>query len=227
MARRISKMLRAQQPDPNYLKKIFQYVRDDLDLTGQTQSQRKLPELLTDEELSRFYESLMKSAKPVHVILVKMLLYTGLRSAELVNLEVQDIDLALLQLRVRQGKGGQDRDVPIPQTFRGELLQYIDRQKSRGSKYFLESRHQKPYTTRRIRQILKGYADTAQITKRLYPHLFRHQLLTFLTRQGLVDAQIQKVSGHRSRESLAVYQTLSLADVQPKYQEAMSLFPLR
>ncbi len=57
--------------------------------------------------------------------------------------------------------------------------------------------------------------------------LFRHQLLTYLTREGLLDAQIQRVSGHRSRESLALYQTLSLADVQPKYQDAMSRFPVR
>ena len=103
----------------------------------------------------------------------------------------------------------------------------MDRQKTRGAAYFLESRLRKPYTTRRIRQILKTYADQAGIEKRLYPHLFRHQLLTFLTREGLLDAHLQRVSGHRSRESLALYQTLSLADIQPNYQDAMSRFPVR
>ena len=33
-------------------------------------------------------------------------------------------------------------------------------------------------STRRIRQIVKQYASQANITKRVYPHLFRHQLLT-------------------------------------------------
>ena len=227
MARKISRLLRSELPDAIYLKKIFQYVRQDLALTGQSRAPRKLPDLLTDAELMRFYEVLLEGANPVHVILVKMLLFCGIRNAELVQLQLQDVDLVRLQVRVRRGKGCADREVPIPEGFRGELLQYLDRQKSRGAAYFLESRLRKPYTTRRIRQILKTYADQASIEKRLYPHLFRHQLLTFLTREGLLDAQLQRVSGHRSRESLALYQTLSLADVQPKYQDAMSRFPVR
>ena len=227
MARKISRLLRSEQPDAIYLKKIFQYVRQDLDLTGQSRAPRKLPDLLTDAELTRFYEVLLQGANPVHVILVKMLLFCGIRNAELVRLQLQDVDLVSLQVRIRRGKGGADREVPVPEGFRGELLQYLDRQKTRGAAYFLESRLRKPYTTRRIRQILKTYADQAGIEKRLYPHLFRHQLLTFLTREGLLDAHLQRVSGHRSRESLALYQTLSLADVQPNYQDAMSRFPVR
>lgn len=227
MARKISRLLRSEQPDAIYLKKIFQYVRQDLDLTGQSRAPRKLPDLLTDAELTRFYEVLLQGANPVHVILVKMLLFCGIRNAELVRLQLQDVDLVSLQVRIRRGKGGADREVPVPEGFRGELLQYLDRQKTRGAAYFLESRLRKPYTTRRIRQILKTYADQAGIEKRLYPHLFRHQLLTFLTREGLLDAHLQRVSGHRSRESLALYQTLSLADIQPNYQDAMSRFPVR
>ena len=227
MARKISRLLRSEQPDAIYLKKIFQYVRQDLDLTGQSRAPRKLPDLLTDAELTRFYEVLLQGANPVHVILVKMLLFCGIRNAELVRLQLQDVDLVSLQVRIRRGKGGAGREVPVPEGFRGELLQYLDRQKTRGAAYFLESRLRKPYTTRRIRQILKTYADQAGIEKRLYPHLFRHQLLTFLTREGLLDAHLQRVSGHRSRESLALYQTLSLADIQPNYQDAMSRFPVR
>ena len=227
MARKISRLLGSEQPDAIYLKKIFQYVRQDLELTGQSRAPRKLPDLLTDAELTRFYEVLLQGANPVHVILVKMLLFCGIRNAELVRLQLQDVDLVSLQVRIRRGKGGADREVPVPEGFRGELLQYLDRQKTRGAAYFLESRLRKPYTTRRIRQILKTYADQAGIEKRLYPHLFRHQLLTFLTREGLLDAHLQRVSGHRSRESLALYQTLSLADIQPNYQDAMSRFPVR
>lgn len=59
------------------LKKIFQYVRQDLDLTGQSRAPPKLPDLLTDAELTRFYEVLLQGANPVHVILVKMLLFAG------------------------------------------------------------------------------------------------------------------------------------------------------
>ena len=51
------------------------------------------------------------------------------------------------------------------------------------------------------------------ITQPLHPHLFRHQMLTYLTSKGLSDAQIQLISGHESKKSLEVYQHLSLKSV--------------
>ena len=43
----------------------------------------------------------------------------------------------------------------------------------------------------------------AGITQPLHPHLFRHQMLTYLTSKGLTDAQIQLISGHESKKRLA------------------------
>jgi site-specific recombinase XerD len=53
------------------------------------------------------------------------------------------------------------------------------------------------------------------------PHLFRHQMLTYLTSKGLTDAQIQLISGHESKKSLEVYQHLSLESVDKAYQDAV------
>ena len=46
-------------------------------------------------------------------------------------------------------------------------------------------------------------------------------MLTFLTAQGLSDAQIQLISGHKSKNALEVYQHLSLDTVEEAYQEAV------
>ena len=61
----------------------------------------------------------------------------------------------------------------------------------------------------------------ADITKPLHPHLFRHQMLTYLTSKGLTDSQIQLISGHQSKKSLEIYQHLSLQSVEKAYQEAV------
>jgi integrase len=58
-------------------------------------------------------------------------------------------------------------------------------------------------------------------TQPLHPHLFRHQMLTYLTSKGLTDAQIQLISGHESKKSLEVYQHLSLELVDKAYQDAV------
>ena len=41
-------------------------------------------------------------------------------------------------------------------------------------------------------------------TQPLRPHLFRHQMLTYLTSKGLTDAQIQLISGHESKKNLDI-----------------------
>jgi hypothetical protein len=46
-------------------------------------------------------------------------------------------------------------------------------------------------------------------------------MLTYLTSQGLTDAQLQLISGHESRKSLEVYQHLSLNAVAGAYQQAV------
>jgi site-specific recombinase XerD len=76
------------------------------------------------------------------------------------------------------------------------------------------SRRFGPFTTRRIQQIVQGYRETAwHYAAALHPHLFRHQMLTYLTSKGLSDAQIQLLSGHESKKSSEVYQHLSLESV--------------
>lgn len=225
MARQIAEMLEKQSPDAAYVKKVFSHVRDSLGLKGTPAGERRLPELLSDVELRRFYEAVWKEGHRVHTVLVKVLIYTGVRNAELAELLVEDVDLQDLKLRIRQGKGGKDRFVPFPAGFRGELAQYVEGQRTRGCRYLFETHRRSKFTTRWVRMIVKRYADAAGITKRMYPHLFRHQILTFLARKGLLDRKIQLMSGHKNRRSLEVYQALSLADVAEEYQEAMKDFP--
>ena len=72
-----------------------------------------------------------------------------------------------------------------------------------------------------VQQIVQAYRERAGITQPVHPHLFRHQMLTYLTARGLSDAQIQLISGHESKKSLEVYQHLSLESVDKAYQDAV------
>lgn len=227
MGSRIAKLLCKESPDYNYVKKVFAHVRKELGFEGQLTRQRKLPELLGDEEMVRFYEAVWNAAEPAHMVMIKLLFYTGVRNAELAGIRLRDVDLKGLMIRVEQGKGKKDRYVPVPESFRGELAQFVATQRKRKADYLFESRLGDRFTTRWISELVKRYARQAGIEKRIYPHLFRHQLLTHLTKKGLLDAKIQLLSGHASRQSLALYQTMSLTDVEAEYQEAMRDFPIK
>lgn len=68
---------------------------------------------------------------------------------------------------------------------------------------------------------VKFYAKKAGV--RATPHTFRHQCITWLTRHsGLADAELQLITGHARRETLAVYQHVTLdCELERRYQEAM------
>jgi hypothetical protein len=84
-----------------------------------------------------------------------------------------------------------------------------------------ESRPCSLFASRRVQQIVQGYRDRTGIARHVHPHLFRHQMPTFVTAQLLSDAQIQLISGHESRRSLEDYQHLSLETVEEAHQENM------
>jgi integrase len=99
---------------------------------------------------------------------------------------------------------------------------------SRAGRFIFSRRYSyQPYSTRRLRQVVKQYASAAGIAKRVYPHLFRHQLITYLTKHGMISPKLQLLSGHTTEQSLAVYRDLALADVSGEYEEAMKTFPVR
>ena len=45
--------------------------------------------------------------------------------------------------------------------------------------------------------------------------------------KGIVDAKIQLISGHKNRESLSIYQDMSLSDIEQEYWDAMKDFPFQ
>jgi integrase/recombinase XerD len=226
MAKKLARMLRPERPDYVYLKKVFQHTRALLAVRP-TKAEKRLPALLTDRELVAFYEAVWQARNPQHMIMIKLLLFTGLRNAELAHVRLQDVDLDHCQIRVVQGKGGKDRHVLFPRSFRGELAQYMEGPEAGRAVYLFESNRLHPYSTRRIRQIICEYALAAGIEKRVYPHLFRHQLITYLTRHGIISPKLQLLSGHAEEKNLALYRDLALADVSAEYEQAMQRFPVR
>ena len=87
MAKRLIRLLRPQHPDYHYLKKVFQQTRELLEI-GAAPLAKRLPELLTDAELAAFYDAVWHAHQLTHVVMLKRLLFTGIRNAELVQLRV-------------------------------------------------------------------------------------------------------------------------------------------
>lgn len=225
MAKQLTKYLRPERPDYNYLRDLFRHLRKELDVNVTT-APKKLPLVPTEEEIKKYYEAVWKAKNIQHMVMIKTLLYTGIRVSELINVKISDIDLERCQIRINQGKGGKDRVVPFPFSFREILSMYVTQIQEKKAVYFFESSWKKSYSDRGIRKILMRYTQEAGIESSVSPHKLRHFLLTWLKKQGIDDALIQPYSGHESRQSLEIYSRLSIKEAQKEYNENIGKFPV-
>jgi integrase/recombinase XerD len=197
---------------------VCQQVRLKLKL-ARPKREHKLPHLLPGLALKRFFQVIQDCGDVQHEILLKLLFYTAVRVRELVHIRIEDVDLEHCRIFIQQGKGPKDRYILFPASFRLVLRSHLKAHPD--NLYLFETTRCGPFTTRRIQQIVQSYRSRAGLTQPVHPHLFRHQMLTYLTAQGLSDAQIQLISGHASKKSLEVYQHLSLEAVEDAYQAAV------
>ncbi|MDJ0635598.1 MAG: tyrosine-type recombinase/integrase [Xenococcaceae cyanobacterium MO_188.B29] len=224
-AKELAKYLRRERPDYNYLKSIFKHLRQELEVEVSTKT-KKLPYVPTEEEIKRYYEAVWKARNVQDMVIIKTLLYTGVRVSELINIRLDDVDFKRCQIRINSGKGGKDRIVPFPVSFKEVLAMHVDRMVQQQATYLFESNWKRKYSDRGIRKILAKYVEEAGLSKPISPHQLRHFLLTWLKKQGIDDALIQPYSGHSSRQSLEVYSRLSIGEAQEIYDQVMVKFPV-
>jgi integrase/recombinase XerD len=120
---------------------------------------------------------------------------------------------------VNQGKGGKDRTVLFGKSFSVALRTHMASHSD--NRWLFQTRRNTRYSTRRVQQIVASYAEKAGV--KATPHTFRHQAITWLTRRsGMADAELQLLTGHSKRETLAIYQHIALdSELEAKYQQAM------
>jgi integrase/recombinase XerD len=215
---RLVRIARKQRLDYDGFLYICQQARRKLGLR-KPKKERRLPQLLSEGDLKRFFQVIQDCGDVQHEIMLKLLFYTAIRVSELVRIRVADVDVDGCRIFIDQGKGSKDRYILFPASFRLVLKSHL--RASPHNLYLFETRHCGPFTPRRVQQIVQEYRRRTGLDQRVHPHLFRHQMLSHLTAQGLSDAQIQLISGHESKRSLEVYQHLSLEQVERAYQAAV------
>lgn len=224
-AKKIARSLKKENPDYYYLKELFKNIRNELNIKVEKQP-KHLPYVPTEEEMKKYYKVVFESENMQNVLIIKTLLYTGVRVGELVNIKIEDVDLVNSHIRINNGKGNKDRVVPFPEAFKEVLALHIESNKKKKAEYLFESSWKKGYSVRGIRKIVTQYSKLAGMSKSLSPHKLRHFLFTWMKKQGIDDALIQPYSGHQTRQSLEVYSKLSITEAQKEYEKVIKLFPI-
>ena len=214
----VARIVRKHGLDYEGWRYIAKQVRQECSLRPAKKG-RRLPRILNADDFRRFYEAVDRADDVQHALMLRLLFQTAVRVSELCSIQVADIDLENHKIRINAGKGDKDRYVLFGKSFATALRTHIAAHPN--NRWLFQTRRNTKYTTRRVQQIVKMYAEQAGVTAT--PHTFRHQAITWLTRHSsLADAELQLITGHARRETLAIYQHVALdGDLEAKYQEAM------
>ena len=190
---------------------------------------RRLPRVLTVAEA----EALLSAADGTEPFALRdrlafELLYgCGLRSQEVVGLELRDVKAAQAQLIVH-GKGGKTRIVPMGEEAAAALCRYLERGRgllathragdagAAAADRLLLSRSGRPLLTSDIRRIVVKYSRLAGI-EAASPHMLRHAYATHMLERGADLRAIQELLGHASVSTTQVYTHVSGAHLRRTY----------
>ena len=185
---------------------------DPSELLDQPKIGRKLPEVLTIEEIDRLIDALDMSKNESHrnKAIIETLYSCGLRVSELVNLRFSDLFFEEGFIRVI-GKGNKERLVPVSASVEKEISIYNDHirrhqniKKGDENVVFLNRRGGKQ-TRVMIFTIIKDLAERISLQKTISPHTFRHSFATHLLEGGANLRAIQEMLGHESITTTEIY----------------------
>jgi integrase/recombinase XerD len=163
---------------------------------------RPLPDVLSGSEVQR----LLTCITPIRPRLVCTVMYaTGLRISEACNLKPDDIDARRGLMRVRQGKGRRDRQVPTGKKLLSVLREYWRITRPEGEYLFPGRVPSKPLTQKGVSGPLRPAAKAAGVRKHVTPHTFRHSYATHQLERGVSLRAIQVVLGHARIETTIRY----------------------
>ena len=172
-------------------------------------SGKRLPTVLSPEEVAR----LISSARNLYHRTLLMTLYsTAMRRAELCQLKVPNLDSQRMMIRIDQGKGSRDRDVPLSPKLLETLRVYWRWMKP--TTYLFPGtvkgvRADVPISPNMVWYACRQAAQAAGIRKRISPHSLRHSCASHLLDAGADLRTIQVLLGHSRLEYTLVYLHLS------------------
>lgn len=176
---------------------------------------KTLPDFLFFEEVVRLMDSL-KTDKPIGIrnkAILELLYGTGIRVAELSNLDIDDINWDDDSIKIL-GKGSKERILPLSRPVKNALKNYVEARKLIPRKKYSKTISEKAVfvncfgdrlSVRSIRTITNDSMRLACLNKKISPHVFRHTFATHLLNGSANLRSVQELLGHESLSTTQIY----------------------
>ncbi len=158
---------------------------------------------LEDRELRKIRAEIHRTGDLMHIAIIEILIGTGIRVSELVDLKLDDIEISDRKGKVEViGKGNAFRTIPLNKDTRKAISEYLEvRRKTEDCHLLIGQRGR--LNRNAINLILKKYGDRVGIE--VSPHQLRHTLGYKLVKEGKPLTTIQQILGHDNIQTTNIY----------------------
>ena len=176
---------------------------------------------LAADEVAKFWQS-FRTFRDLG--LVGLMLLDGLRSCEVLGLQLEDLQLADGQMRV-PGKGNKKRVMPLPPEILEVLGNYLrlERPLTNSPALFVSLKGRQrgqPMTPAGLRSLFQHHRVLSQV-RHANPHRFRHTFGSDMVRAGMSLPALQHLMGHSQIQTTMLYIQLAPQDVWREYARAI------
>lgn len=187
---------------------------------------KKLPGFLEETEINELLSLPAQNLLGLRDQAVLELLYaTGCRVSELVNLTLENIDIANRYVLLH-GKGNKDRIVPLGKISCDALLRYYNNSRNIILSKYAVNEHNYVFvnsrggilTDRSVRRILEKYINQLALHKNVSPHTIRHTFATHLLDHGADLRAVQELLGHVNLSTTQIYTHVTAERISEVYR---------
>lgn len=165
-----------------------------------------------------------------NILILELLFATGMRISELCSLKSEQFDFNDYIIKI-YGKGSKERLIQICNSNVQRIIdEYISSIDTDGNDFFFINRLHNRLSEQSVRYMINDYAEHAQISQHITPHMFRHSFATLLLEEDVDIRYIQQMLGHSSISTTQIYthtsikkQRLILATKHPRNKFEIAL----
>ena len=139
---------------------------------------------------------------------IQLMIQTGLRVSELINLQWRDLTLYERSgsIRIVDGKGRKDRTIPLNSTARKAISSYAQNKEFDLTKPLFLNKHGKIHMARALQKVISNLAKNANITRiRVTPHVLHTFATNYLRANPDCLVELATLLGHESLDTTAIY----------------------
>ncbi len=154
-------------------------------------------------------------------LIIELFYNTGIRLAELMNIKVNDVDLAQKMLKVL-GKGNKERIIPFDNQLGNIISKYIQMRNENfpENNFLIITDKGEPLYPKFVYRKVKHYLTMVTTVEKKSPHVLRHTFATHLTNQGADLNAIKELLGHSSLAATQVYTHNNIQKLKDIYKSA-------